>query len=306
MPTMTDAPETTTPPTSHDYHAEAHVLSGHLQRPIEQKIERHAPVTLNDRRGGHITRSTSEISIEGLISFTRGETRVSGARSPKHNGWVTLSTSILEGLNVFEIIGADRIVSQVSTDHAYKDGHIPHVTFLGTQYTNFRVGGFPVYLTLNLDVCGGIPAKGQTYLQDPTFLDKARKQTSNIATATGLPKEMKAEYDKKLAHIDQLLRTSDSVDTGARAPITCSLVQTISFGEIPIPIPGAQIFGHILVIPEFGVVSLGEIEVGETLYDRSPKPSPYFELTSIKMKMGCVAHGTANAGTSKSNGQSYP
>ena len=33
-------------PASHQYHAEAHVLSGKLERPIEQVIEQHAPVSL--------------------------------------------------------------------------------------------------------------------------------------------------------------------------------------------------------------------------------------------------------------------
>ena len=91
MATMTEPPAASSVKPSHEYHAEAHVLSGHLQRPIEQKIERQAPVTLNDRRGGHLTRYAEDVSIEGLISFTKGHTRVSGARSLKNNGWVTLS-----------------------------------------------------------------------------------------------------------------------------------------------------------------------------------------------------------------------
>ena len=120
MATMTETPQTVDSQIrSHDYHAEAHVLSGHLQRPIEQKIERHAPVALKDRRGGHLTRFEEQVSIEGLITFTKGHTRVSGARSLKHNGWITLSTSVVEGLNVFEIITADRVVSQISTNHPY-------------------------------------------------------------------------------------------------------------------------------------------------------------------------------------------
>ena len=82
MATMTEPQASSVKPT-HEYHAEAHVLSGHLQRPIEQKIERHAPVTLNDRRGGRLTRYTEDVNIEGLISFTRGHTRVSGARTLK-------------------------------------------------------------------------------------------------------------------------------------------------------------------------------------------------------------------------------
>jgi hypothetical protein len=302
MATMTEPEAVSAVKPSHDYHAEAHVLSGHLQRPIEQKIERHAPVTLNDRRGGHLTRFAEEVSIEGLITFTKGHTRVSGARSLKNNGWVTLSTSILEGLNVFEIITADRLVSQVSTDHPYKDGHVPHVTFLGTQFTNLRVGGFPVALTLNLGICGDRPANDRSYLQDAKFLSGVKAQTEKIARANGLPKELKDQYDEKLTYINKLISTSSADDQGCHEPITCSLVQSI--GEIPIP--GVQIFGHILVIPEFGAVALGEVEVGEKVYEPKERPNTYFELTGIKMKLGCVGHGTASAATATANGRHNP
>ena len=303
MATMTETPEAAgTIRPSHDYHAEAHVLSGHLQRPIDQKIERQAPVTLNDRRGGHLTRYADDVSIEGLISFTKGETRVSGARSLKNNGWVTLSTSILEGLNVFEIIAADRVVSQVSTNHPYKDGHVPHVTFLGTQFENLRVGGFPVTLTLNLGICGDRPGNGRSYLQDPKFLRGVKEQTEKIAKASHLPKELKDQYDEKLAYINKLISTCEAGDQGSHEPITCSLVQSI--GEIPIP--GVQTFGHVLVIPDFGAVALGEIEVGEKMYERSERPNTYFELTGIKMKLGCVGHGTLAAATTVANGHNHP
>ena len=308
MATMTEPEAVSAVKHSHSYHAEAHVLSGHLQRPIEQKIERHSPVTLHDQRGGHLTRFTEDVSIEGLITFTKGHTRVSGARSLKNNGWVTLSTSVLEGLNVFEIITADRLVSQVSTDHPYEtspydNGHVPQVTFLGTQFTNFQVGGFPVTLTLNLGIFGERrPAGGRSYLQDPKFLGRVKEQTEIIALDPKLPKELKDQYDKKLTYINKLISTADADYRGSHEPITCSLVQTI--GEIPIP--GVQIFGHVLLIPEFGIVSLGEVEVGETIDEGSEKPNPYFELTNIKMKLGCVGHGTASAGTTKTNGQTAP
>lgn len=308
MATMTEKPEAAeTYLTWHEYHAEAHVLSGHLQRPIDEKIERQAPVALNDRRGGHFTRSTQDFSIEGLISFTKGETRVSGARSLKNNGWVTLSTSILEGLNVFEIITADRVVSQVSTDHAYYEGnvaqgHVPHVTFLGTQFKNLCVSGIPITLTLNLGICGDLPANGKSYLEDPTFLAGVKEQTSKIANKDGLPKDLKEQYDKKLAHLEELIRACGTGDQGSRGPITCSLVEII--GEIPIP--GVQKFGHVLVIPEFGAVALGEIEVGEKIDKAYNRPDPYFELTGIKMKLGCVGDATIAAATTAANGHSHP
>ena len=269
---------------SHDYHAEAHVLSGELQRPVEQKIEQHAPVTLKGPRGGHLTRLAEEVSIEGLISFAKGKTRVSGSRNPKNNGWVTLSTSTLAGLNVFEVITADRLVSQVSTDHPYENGHVPRVTFLGTQFNDLRVSGFPVALTLDFGICGGKPDADRSYLEDPTFLNGAKEQTQRIAKAAGLPKELKDQYDERLTRINDLIRNCNNGKQSRREPITCSLVQSI--GEIPIP--GVQSFGHVLVIPEFGMVALGEIEVGEMMHESSAGPSVYFELTCVKMRMGCV------------------
>jgi hypothetical protein len=308
MAIMSDTPEDNDAvQPSHNYHAEAHALSGHLQRPINQKIEPQAAVALNDRRGGHLTRYAQDVSIEGLVSFTRGETRVSGARSLKNNGWVTLSTAILKGLNVFEIITADRIVSQVSTDHPYKNGHFPHVTFLGTQYENLRIAGFLPVLTLNLGICGDRPAGDKSYFQDSNFLRSVQAQTEKIAQAPGLPKELKEQYDGKLAYIKKLIGAAGSsaesaAGQGSHEPITCSLVQSI--GEIPIP--GIQIFGHILVIPEFGTVALGEIEVGEKMYEPSDRPCVYFDLTAIKMKMGCLGDGNLAAGGAKGNGQTYP
>jgi len=301
MATMTDTEAPTNVRPSHDYHAEAHVLSGYLQRPINQKIEPQAPLSLSDRRGGHFTRHVEDFNVEGLISFTRGETRLSGARSVKNNGWVTISTSILEGLNVFEIIGADRLVTQVSTDHAYQNGHIPHVTFLGTQFTNFRVGGFPVELTLTLGVCGDVPANDQSYFEDAQFLRRVKQQTETIFKASGLPKDLKDQYDKKLAYVNELIGAKPGSQS-VHEPITCSVVENI--GDIPIP--GVQQFGHILVIPEFGHVALGEIQLSEKKYDDIERPCVSFELTGVRMKLGCVGDGALAAGTSKTNGTTRP
>jgi hypothetical protein len=276
-------------------------MSGHLQRPINQKIEPQAPLSLNDRRGGHFTRHIEDFSVEGLISFTRGETRLSGARSLKNNGWVTISTSILEGLNVFEIIGADRLVTQVSTDHAYENGHIPHVTFLGTQFTNFRVGGFPAGVTLTLGICGDVPPNDGSYFEDAQFLRRVKQQTETIAKASGLPKDLKDQYDKKLAYVNELINAKPGSQT-VHEPITCSVVESVG----NIPIPGVQQFGNILVIPEFGHVALGEVQVSEKKYEGIERPCVSFELTSIRMKLGCVGDGPLSAGTVTTNGAHRP
>jgi hypothetical protein len=286
-----------------------------LERPVEQKIEEHAPVALKGRRGGHLTRFAEAVNIEGLIAFSKGHTRVSGARAKKHDGWITIATSVVEGLNVFEIVTADRIVSQVSTDHAYDNGHVPRVTFLGTQFRGLRVSGFEVTLHLNLGICGADkPADNRTYLRDSKFLKAVKTQSEIITAATALPKEFREQYDKNLTHTNRLLEICEADDQNSRASVTCSLVQSID----PIPIEGVQTFGHVILIPEFGVVALGEVEVGDRTDERADKtddkpadkladkPSPYFDLTGIRMNLGCVGHGTASAAKAVANGNTHP
>lgn len=287
---------------SHTYHAEAHALNGRLERPIEQTIEHQAMLALNDQAGAHLTRVVEKVSVEGLVRFGKAETRVSGSRSLKHNGWVTTSTALLEDLNVFEIITADRLVAQVSTDHAYTNGHIPIVYFLGSQFINLRVSGFLAELKINLGICGGMPKNGKTYVQDTDLLKRAKDQTTRIAKASGLPKELKAQYDERLAHIDELMGAAASGKSVGDPQLICSLVENI--GEMPIP--GLQIFGHVMVIPEFGIVSLGEVLVSEKVYKGSTRPSPYFNLTSIKMQLGCVGHGGITGPNVTANGAHNP
>jgi len=321
---MTETPETINKQKrSHQFHAEAHVLSGELQRPIKQKIEPHVPVALKDERGGHLYRFTDDVSIEGLITFKSGHSRVSGSKSLKHHGWVTLSTSILEGLNVFEVITADRVVAQVSTEHPYEKGHVPHVTFLGTKFENLQVSGFPLKLTLNLGVCGKRPEDDKSYLENPAFLRDVQKQVASIASAGFLPQSMQEQYDKRLAEIDKVIKHNGGrKGHDEHIKVTCSLVQNIAIDEIPIP--GLRTVGNVLVIPDFGAVSLAEVEVGveaskpsngfqrheldatSSSNDGKPGLSNYFTLNMLNMELGCVGTGTVSAGSVTSNGHTHP
>ncbi len=304
----------------HVYHAEAHVLSGILKHPIDQPIAEQARVVLEKtREAGHITESVRETSLEGLISFKAGHTHASGSKIEKkdlwgndHSGWVTLSTSVLEGLNVFEVITADRVVAQVSTEHAMKNGRVPKVTFLGTRFENLRVGGYPVKVELDLAICGDKPKEDKPYLQDRGFLDRVQRQLNDIAGAKGLPDDLEKRYDAKIAYIDDLKKRANGRSKGERngySKLECSLVKSIG----PIPIPGVKTFGNIIFIPDFGTVSLAEVEVGIAPYDgtsdktqsgspQKPSDSSYFTLHMLNMHLGCIGGGTVTAGSVSANG----
>jgi hypothetical protein len=307
----------------HEFHAEAYVLSGELKHPIEQPIQHQARVVLEKTHDdGHITQSVKETTLEGLISFKSGHSRASGNKILKrdlwgndHSGWVTLSTSVIEGLNVFEVITADRVVAQVSTEHAMQNGHVPKVTFLGTRFENLRVGGYPVQVELDLGICGDKPQGDQPYLEDNGFLDRVLRQLGSIARAKGLPEALEQEYDSKIAYIDDLKKRGKARATGTSngdSNLQCSLVKSIG----PIPIPGVKTFGNIIFIPDFGTVSLAEVEVG--ISDNgspattgsgsasSPNHSNYFTLNMLHMHLGCIGGGTVVIASTKTNGRTSP
>jgi hypothetical protein len=315
----------------HIFHADAHVLSGELTRPIQQKIEQQIPVSLKDRRGGHLTRVSDDFTVEGFVSYKRGLTRVSGSPSSKprpgqqHVGWTTLSTSILEYLNVFEIITVDRVVSQVSTDHSYEDGRVPFVTFLGTQFSNMRVGGFTAIPVLNLRAADMRPANDLPFTTETNFLNAIASQNGTVLKEPSLPAEVKKRYAASLENVEKLLKLTVEERAITETSVLFSLVSEIIIDKNPAsklyPIPGLTIAGNVITIPEFGAVALGEVELKiEAVKEREfyepplngsagagePYLSHSFEVTMLRMNLGCVGAGTVNAGSSKTNGTGRP
>jgi hypothetical protein len=311
----------------HVYHAEAQVLSGHLEHPIKQPIEPYGRAVLeNTRREGLITQSVGETTVEGLITFKSGHTRVSGTQLKNkkdiwgndHSGWVTQSTAVIERFNVVDVITADRVVAQVSTEHPMINGHVPKVTFLGTRFENLRVAGYPVEVELNLGICGNKPEGDRPYLEDSGFLDRVQGQLNSIEKdGDDLPEVLDKKYRAEIVYIDELKKRAHGGANGERngySKLRCTLVKSIG----PIPIPGVKTFGNMIFIPGFGTVSLAEVEVGvesghsgfsdKTRAGSSPEPSDsnYFTLSMFNMHLGCPTGGSVVVVSAKSNGQTQP
>jgi len=312
---------------SHVYHAGAHLLSGELEHPIKQPIEHYGNVVIEKtRRESLFSESVGATSVEGLISFKAGHTRVIGSQLKNkkdifgndHSGWITQSTSVLEGLNVGDVLTADHLVAQISTEHPLTyPGHVPKVTFLGTRFENLRVAGYPVQLELNLGFCGDRPEGDRPYLNDIGFLDRVQAQLGGIEDKENLPEALEKQYDAKIAYINELKQRANGGSNGGRkgySKLQCSLIKSIA----PIQIPGVKVFGNMILIPDFGTISLAEVEVGiEAVEDgfppnsgngSSPEPdgASYFTLHMLNMRLGCPIIGTAQAGTVKNNGTTQP
>ena len=311
---------------SHVYHADAHIFSAHLDHPIKQPVERYGHVVLeNSRRETHIAQKVGKTSIEGLVTFKAGHTRVIGTqiRDKKdifgndHEGWVTLASAVLEGFNVVDIVTADRVVAQVSTEHPLKEGRVPKVTFLGTHFDNLRIGGYPVEIELDLGICGNKPDGDRSYLTDEGFLERVEGQLRRATTTAGFPGDLAKQYDARIAYVNSLKRRANGDAKGKRngySKLQCSLVKSIA----PIPIPGVKTFGNLIFIPNFGTIALADLEVGigpprGNAFSKSqggssaqPEYSNYFTLHMFDMKLGCPVGGSGKGPGVTANGQNGP
>jgi len=309
----------------HVYHAEAQVLSGELEHPIKQPIENYGRVVLErTRRESLISQSVGETNIEGLISFKRGHTRVVGTQVTQkvdifghdHAGWVTLSTSVIEGYNVVDMITADRVVAQVSTEHPMTHGEVPSVNFTGSRFENLRVGGYEVEVELDLSICGDKPKGDLPYLEDKGFLDRVKRQIESIGKTRDIPESLAKKYRAEIKYINDLKKRAKGGAKGDRngySKLRCSLVKNIE------PIRGVKTFGNLIFIPNFGTVALAELEVGINnghsdfpphRRDDAPRAEPnasnYFTLNMFNMHLGCPTGGNVKGPIAVANGHGSP
>jgi hypothetical protein len=277
----------------HKYHAEAEVLKGDLRLPLVQEIKTQASAKLAEE-GGYLSQHEVDYKLEGVISFAKAYTQTSGNRGLKPGvGWTTLSTSVVEGLNVLEVVTADRVVSQIALDHPI-EGYVPAIHFLGTRFENLCIAGHRIDIDLDLNHLGAKPEDDAPYSRSTGFITRVNSQHELVRKHTSLLEELKRRY------------TGVSPDVEEPEAIECSLVNQ-ALGQSGGRFPGES-HGHVIYVPGFGTVSLANLRIEQSDYKPGtgiPRKT-LVQLTMIELKMGCSADGNGSVGTTKGNGTTMP
>ncbi|MGA8085857.1 MAG: hypothetical protein WCA10_01035 [Terracidiphilus sp.] len=273
----------------HIYDAEAEALSGSLRLPLIQEVKPPTFVKLNER-GGYLSQHAENYRLGGAVSFRSAYTQVAGNPDTKaDHGWNTLCTSVIEGLNVLDIVTADRIVCQISTDHPLV-GYVPTVTFLGTRFDNLRIAGHTVKLDLDLNILGDKPKGDASYTSNRDFIKRVAAQRDHIQSQKNVPTDISKRYNRLPAI------------TAKQGKIECSLVNQSEGG-----FPG-RCFGNAIDVPNFGKIYLAPLTLEQSDFDTStgaPRKT-IISLNMIEMVMGCVGGGTLLGGGGKTNGGTQP
>jgi hypothetical protein len=290
MPATMYVNERTVNGRTHHYNAEAAVLSGRLRLPISQDILPQTHAALPEE-GGYFSQRAEKYRLESVISMTSSYTHVTGNRSAKHGqGWTTLTTTVVENLNVMEVVTADRIVGQIITEHPL-EGYVPTINFLGTRFENLRIAGFPVDIDLDLNMIGGRPANDTAYAQDSGLVARVKAMLSRVGDRDVLPDILRERYN----------RLSSTLGS-SQEEVECSLVKSATGA-----FPGTS-SGHVIRVPDFGAIVLGKVVIRHE--DFKPGTSiprkTTVQLTMIDFHFGCAIDGNGSIGIGSTNGGTVP
>jgi hypothetical protein len=276
----------------HTYHASADLLALELKHPFHEKVRPQAHVELygGGEKSYYHFKHSDQFRLEGIISYQSGYSQVAGHRSEKPgHGYATLTTTVIEGFNILEVVTADRIVGQISTEYPL-DGAVPEVSFLGTRFDNLRIGGKKVEVDTDLDIFGAKPIHDKSYLEEQSVIDRMAGQHANLGKAGYRPDWPKDDYPwggngwKK-------------TDENGAEIVQCSLVDGIEGYK--------KSFGHAIDVPHFGKIYLGEVTLKrEKACKQSDYDSYTFHLTMVRFKLGCPTEtsGSGGAGSQETNG----
>lgn len=255
------------------YHACAHAFSARFTRPFEHQIDSQAASSLGVM-GGHGCARVDNFRFREFVSFKAGYTHVSGGfqdkdeKRKREESNNTLVTSTLEGLNMMDVLTADRIVSRLYSKHP-KGVPEGNITMHGSKFENLRICGHPVNIDLDFALFENI----KTYKQ---ARDAYANEGSAFHSLAADPFGSEEKLEKQ----------------GDNGVFLCSLVK----GGIQVNYPGVDKSGHSLYVPGFGTVYFAEVFISHG--QRT--------LTMLRFELGSTTDASGCASSATTNGQTWP
>jgi hypothetical protein len=252
----------------YSFRADANALGGFLDEPFEKIIPALAPVSL-PAVGGFATARSEAFNLDEIVSCSAAFTRVSG-REHAADGSISIQVAAtIEGLNILEVLTAERIVAQVSISIP-KDNEPLKFSLAGTCFEGLRIAGREgrAKLTPRLHQPGsGTSSQGLTLTyQDirQTGRDQAARVINGFQSSPGAHQWAKTRHE--------WMTSERPRDDGT---VLCSVVD--GFEGVG-PNEGC---GHIVEIPGFGRFIFGELIVSRNS----------IQLVAIRAELGCPVKG---------------
>jgi hypothetical protein len=271
------------------YNAHGYGFGGRMDRPFQHVLDVHAGASLPTTGGYEVSRREN-FRLNEAISYTAVHTVVSGSRNEKDGSYTTLASSTIEGLNILDMVTADRIVARVASKQLITDDE-PTITPIGSHFENLRIAGCPIEVELDIDLFdrfSTFEAFKNAYERDQQYLER-----------------MQAVFPWRKPKFDvpDFLRDRYNWFAGDKFPVSkgivlCSLVKgfTTKCRELKDNCAELKVYGNVIEVPQFGKVYLGEVMLKQ--YER--------QVTMLRLELGSPTAGVTTGGAAGGGGTTYP
>ena len=272
-----DSQGTSRPRSHFHYHGCGHGFSANFTRPFHEQIDVQAGTALPPT-GGHGSAHVDEFRFRQFITFKRAYTHVSGGYQPSDDSNNTLVTSVVEGLNLLDILTADRIVARLYSKHRHGEAE-GEMTMHGSHFVNLAIGGHEVKIDLDFALFEDI----KTYKQAQSAYQSNEKFKKVAANPLGMKGEPLPEQKCNGAFLASLVKDG-------------SVERAYPGGKSLPATPGDRIPGHCIYIPGFGKVFLAEVFISHGTRT----------LTMLRFELGSSIAALGSAAAATTNGKPWP
>jgi hypothetical protein len=280
----------------HHYHATAYGLAGELVRPLRYSIPTQAATVLVGG-GGRGFQRVDNYRLDGVVSFDAAFVEVGGSFDADHGIHTTQAFSVIEGLNIADMVKADKVVARLAIYSPPVDGKDEENSFdiTGSHFENLRIGGHKVDVKLathSFHDCHTFSALEDKYLDKSADEILCFNKLSQQADLKALEKQYSALSG--LSGAADAWKTATKKREKGNSGYWCSAANNLDgyFGNDS----ELRTFGHFILIPKFGVVRLAEVLVHKNCRT----------LNMIRVQMCSTGGGNIHAGGTTGNGTPMP
>jgi len=222
------------------FKGQAYGVSGRITSPVAEVIDVQAKAVLPES-GGYGTSHVTNFHSNKYIRFDHAHAVVDGAHMTDADGESHGASirSTIEGLNIMDMITADRIVARLSYRHSAGSGQEPAMHLVGSRYENLRIAGVPVNVRLAVDLFD----EHETH---------AKMQKAYIDTKSAVYHHV--HHRPKLVHEKIKPHLLKAPTKGL--PERLSLVK-----ELEVESPAFHHSGNLVYVPGFATIRLAEVEL---------------------------------------------
>jgi hypothetical protein len=245
------------------FHAFAIGVSGRITAPFDEVIPVQASSALPGA-GGFGTSRIENFRFRNILSFDAATAVVAGSDSPAQTGGQdsakspdmrshdAVATTIVEGLDILGVVKADRIVARIASSHPFDKTKPSSIVPIGTSFENLRIAGHKAEIDLAIDTFSKLATAQSVRDAFRNNTDGFRdefKQMTLIGREGDIPAAVKKYFSPRDYDTAENIPQSNGVIIG-------SLVRQIKgLG------PELMVCGHIVVVPSFGIIRLGELKI---------------------------------------------